>query len=171
MGLFDLFASRVDCPACGQADARRSLFGKIRCPNADCVCFDPRLVPHREHRNPRTGELIVKPLLSKSTQQVFDPGAYAIEIRYTNYLGEAKTFVGDRRTLRRRHEHYSICIAPSGLRVALARSRIENLAEIDHLVVDVPSPREQHVLAYHRKRGTTSPLFERLRNRYPDWRR
>ena len=32
-----------------------------------------------------------------------------------------------------------------------------------------PTPRERQVLAYHKKYGTTSPLYEKIRAKYPDW--
>ena len=48
MGLFDLFSSDVVCPHCGQTGARKSLFGKIRCPNSSCQHFDPDLMYQRE---------------------------------------------------------------------------------------------------------------------------
>jgi hypothetical protein len=175
MGLFDLFSRRVRCPACGEAGAYQSLFGGVRCPNRACGHFDSALAasaeaasgaePGRTYRNPRTGDKIIKPTPAEN----FDPGAGAIEVRYKNFRGEDKTFVGDRRTLRRRGNHYSLRVAPSGQRLALARDRIGNLAEIEQAAAKVPNPREQHVLSFHRQRGTTSALFERLRARFPEW--
>ena len=174
MGLFDVFSRSVRCPSCGQAGARQSFFGGVRCPNRACGHFDAGLLadaeetpPGNEGRryvNPRTGER-----LPAKQQPQFDPGPYAVQVHYTNFRGEQKTFTGDRRTLRRRGDHYSLRCAPSGQRLALARTRIGNLAEIEQLAAKVPSPREQHVLRFHRKRGSTSPLFERLRAKYPEW--
>ena len=34
---------------------------------------------------------------------------------------------------------------------------------------DWPTPRERQVLNYHRKHKTTSPLYERIRAKYPTW--
>jgi len=32
-----------------------------------------------------------------------------------------------------------------------------------------PSPRECQVLGYHKKHGTTSPLYRKTRAKYPNW--
>jgi hypothetical protein len=117
------------------------------------------------YRNRRPVERITKPRAGTA----FDPGARAIQVHYRNYRGEEKTFSGDPRTLRRRRNHLSLCVAPSGIRLALARERILNLHDLDAVLSRMPTPREQVIMAYHKKRGTTSPLLERLRAKYPDW--
>jgi hypothetical protein len=175
MGLFDWFTRPIACPECGERQARQPLFGRVRCPNRACAYFDPRLANAVEekrqaeslrlYRNPRTGERITKSKIAKS----FTPEGRIIQIRYKNYRGEEKTFSGAARSLRRRHNHVSLCVAPSGTRIALSRKRILNLAEIDSLLSTTPTPREQSIFAYHKKRGTTSQLLERLRTQYPDW--
>ncbi len=169
---FDLFSRLIDCPECGQASARRSLFGKIRCPNPACSLHDANLARLQKaasgglrYRDPRTGQVIVK----EKTKEAFAPGSFAIEIAYTNFRGEEKTFVGDGRTLRRKGNHFSIRCAPTGRRLALARERIRNLQEIEDLARRLPTRREQVVLAFHKRRGSTSALYESLRRRYPDW--
>jgi hypothetical protein len=115
------------------------------------------------YRNPHAGETT-----KFKAAESFNPGR-AIQVRYQNYRGEEKTFSGDPRTLRRRHNHISLRVAPTGIRIALARKRILNLAELDALLSKTPTSREQAIMVYHKKRGTTSPLLERLRMKYPDW--
>jgi len=181
MGLLDLFARDVACPRCGNPEARKSFFGGVRCPNRGCELFDAALMNEREarrayrpepaaqadgmqrYRDPRTGRKRV------AVVGEFDPGAYRIEIRYENFRGEAKTFVGDRRTLVRRGKHLSLRVMPTGTRIALDRARIGNVAEVESAVGREPTGRECRVLLYHAARGTTSELCERLRQKYPDW--
>jgi hypothetical protein len=175
MGLFDWFVRQIRCPGCGDGRARQLFFGRIRCANRACAYFDPSLANRLEekgqaesaplYRNPRTGERITKSKAARS----FNPGGRVIQVRYKNFRGEEKTFSGDPRTLRRRGNHISLCVSPSGIRLALARGRIFNLAELDALLSKTPTSREQAIMAYHKKHGTTSPLLERLRTKYPDW--
>jgi hypothetical protein len=175
MGVFDWFVRPIRCPGCGDSRARQPLFGRIRCANRACAYFDPRWANRLEeqgqaqlaprYRNPRTGERVTKSKVAKS----FNPGGRLIQVRYTNFRGEEKTFSGDPRTLRRRGNHISLCVCPTGIRLALARGRILNLAEVDAVLSKTPTAREQAIMAYHKKRGTTSPLHEQLRTKYPDW--
>ena len=171
MGLFDLFARTVDCPVCGRAGARKSLFSGVQCPNRDCVNFDSELLFQREgrartrrDRGPREKLVARAPLTGD-----YDPGTHAIDVRYTNFLGEEKTFVGDRRTLRRVGRHFSVRVKPTGKRIALALNRIHNVDEVKEATERCPSRREARVLEYHGRRGSTSALYEELREKYPDW--
>jgi len=184
MGLLDLFARDATCPRCGNREARKSLFGGVRCPNRACELFDAALMNEREagrayraepaaeadglqrYRDPRTGRSIEK---VRAGAGAFDPGEYCIEVYYENFRGEAKTFVGDRRTLVRRGNHLSLQVMPTGTRIALDRARIGNLAELESFLGRQPTKRERRVLLYHTARGTTSELCERLRRQYPDW--
>lgn len=99
-----------------------------------------------------------------------------IEIRYQNFKGENKTFTADAATLVRKKNHIAATIAPKGARVALNRSRIINLSEVESSFKqpvapnqDWPSPRERQVLNYHKKYKSTSPLYEKIRAKYPNW--
>jgi len=58
----------------------------------------------------------------------------------------------------------------------LARARIQDWREFEDSLSqrvapgqEWPTPRERQVLAYHKKYGTTSPLYEKIRAKYPDW--
>jgi hypothetical protein len=181
MGLFDFLAWDTTCPRCGDRRARKPLLGRVKCTNRDCANFDLDLMtqreeaglrqpasapagPQRQYRNPRTGEMV-----AKEVRDHFDPGQAGIDVHYTNFRGEEKSFRGDRRTLRRRGNHLSLRLAPTGQRAAFARDRIHNLAELEEALRQVPTPREQWVLYFHSKRRSTSPLYERLRVKYPHW--
>ncbi len=155
--------------------ATRSIFGKTRCPNRVCRFFDASLM------NRLTLEGTYRPA-SSEVRGPSEPATTAarhrgtgfspverIEIRYRNFEGVHRVFVGDATTLRRRRQHYSVCVMPTGRRITLAAGRIENLEEVRRCVIEHPTPREEHVLRYHSQRGTTSELFERLRAKYPGW--
>jgi hypothetical protein len=191
MGLFDFFTTVVDCPHCGERRAKKSLFGRLRCPNRKCRAFDVGLmnelaamgeyVGHdwdtlAEGRPPDSLRATspqrnrrARKRRRRASRQHFDPVHHRLEVRYRNYRGEYKVFVGDARSVRRRNAHYSLCVEPNGQRIALARDRIENLAEVEQHAAQIPTPFEQQVLTYHLVRGTTSQRFEELRRRYPHW--
>jgi hypothetical protein len=182
MGLFDFLSWETTCPLCGDRGARKPLFGRVKCPNRDCGNFDMDLLMRREEaasktesasapgerewrwRDPRTGEL-----KSKTLREDFQPGAFVINLHYRNFRGEEKTFVGDRRTLKRRGKHVSLRLAPTGRRAAFDRDRIRNLPEIEQALSQTPTRREQWVMYFHAKRGSTSVLNDRLRAKYPQW--
>lgn len=94
--------------------------------------------------------------------------ASRIEIQYTNFRGEDKTFVANRDTLRIKRGHVLAEVEPSGAQIALKRDRIANCDAVESAIPDAPSAKEASVLRYHRERGTTSELYESLRQRYPD---
>lgn len=65
-------------------------------------------------------------------EEPFDAsGPHAIEIGYRNWKGEDKTFIGDRRTMRRKGRHLSVRVAPEGVRIALSLDRIRNRPEVE----------------------------------------
>jgi hypothetical protein len=100
----------------------------------------------------------------------FDPGPHSVEVRYRNFRGEERTFSGDRRTVRRRGNHISLCLAPTGRRVALARDRIQNVSELDSLARQEPklTAKERQVVGYHQKRQSSSALYESIKRKYPN---
>ncbi len=182
MAFFDLFSWETTCPRCGRRGARKSLLGGVKCPNRDCESFDMGLFLKREQAetgsqtspsaptqryycNPQTGEAI-----SRRLGQAFDPGEYQLVIQYVNFRGEEKAFIGDRRTLRQKRNHVSVRVAPTGTRISLSKDRIRNLAEVEMaLRRSFPSTKERRVLTFHARRRSTSPLYERLRVKYPEW--
>ena len=100
----------------------------------------------------------------------FDPENYAISVEYENFRGEQKTFLGDWRTLRPRRHHLSLSVAPTGQRITLSQDRIQNLAEVATAVARLPTGQQRRIMAFHRNRGTTSPLYESLLVSFPEWR-
>jgi hypothetical protein len=176
-----LFNRKTVCPACGDRTAYKPWFGAVECPNHKCENFDADILwqriqagertldeelaaLHKWHRNPRTGKRTLKPV-----RRDFDPGTARIELHYCNFQGEEKTFVGDRRTLRVRGRCISLRVMPTGEYIALRRDRIHNLDEIEAALEALPTKVERQVLAYHRKYGTTSPLHQKVKSKYPDW--
>ncbi len=99
----------------------------------------------------------------------FDPGNYAISVEYENFRGEQKTFLGDWRSLRTRRHHISLSVAPTGQRIALSQDRIQNLAEVTTAVARLPTAQQRRMMAFHKNRGSTSPLYESLLESFPEW--
>jgi hypothetical protein len=101
----------------------------------------------------------------------YSPGLGSLEIRYKNFVGEDKTFIGDYRSAYIRGRHVVIRVAPTGKRISLNLEAIQNREEVESRVAGNPrpNPNERRILHYHLKRGTSSPLFEQLRQKYPDY--
>ena len=77
---------------------------------------------------------------------------------------------------RRKRNHISAKVAPKGRRISLARDRILNLNEVEAAFPqrvaarqDWPTPLERQVLNYHKKHHSTSPRYEGIRAKYPNW--
>jgi hypothetical protein len=160
MALLDFLFARGKCPQCGTAGARKSQ-GQTRCPNPACRYFDASL-----------RQTAVTPLEWRGD---FSP-ASPLAIRYRNFRGEEKTFMAERLTLRRSRNHIVAQVAPTGRSISLSRDRIGNLEEVERALPDVaesgpsgPSARERQVLGYHKKHKSSSPLYEKIRAKYPDW--
>jgi hypothetical protein len=164
MGLRDLFETTLPCPVCRSPEARRMLFGRLRCRNPECPHHDPSLLAQPEVR--RVATTVAVPMAEPGT---FELPANRIVVRYRNFRGERKRFEGDPRSLRFRGQHVSLRVAPSGRRIALNLGSIDNRSEIESLRGRLPGPEERKILTYHTRRGTTSARFEELRRRYPDW--
>jgi len=166
MGLFDFLFGRSKCPQCGTAGVRKSQ-GQTRCPNPSCSLFDVNL--GRTHGRSRAGG--IRP----PRRGDFSPQS-PVAIRYRNFRGEEKAFTADKDTLRRKRNHIVACVAPSGESISLSRERIQNLEEVEQALPDIseaqpsgPTARERQVLGYHKKHKSTSPLYEKIRAKYPDW--
>ena len=132
-------------------------------------------------RNPFTGEPIAASKVGSGAGSgrahsaprnpvPFDPDNYAISVEYENFRGEQKTFLGDWRSLRTRRHHISLAVAPTGQRISLAQDRIQNLAEVTTAVARLPTVQQRRVMAFHKNRGSTSPLYESLLDKFPEWR-
>jgi hypothetical protein len=168
MSLFDMFGKECGCPGCRQRGAKKFM-GKVKCRNANCVNYDRDFA--QKNPMPMGGAQSPAPLPRFSGD--FDPGSNKLEIRYRNFRGDEQTYVGDRRTLRRRGQHISLRLAPTGRRASFALKWIVSPSGLDETAqkteTEGPNARESRVLDYHRKKGTTSPLYETLRKKYPQF--
>ncbi len=165
MGIFDFLFGKISCPVCGTKGARTAGI-QVRCPNPLCQNFDPTLGRRGTLR--RAGSTI-------PTRGDFHP-THSITIRYQNFQNVERVFTAEKTTLSRKRNHIIAQVTPTGERIALSRDRIQNLAEVEAVlprkVADGqpwPTARERQVLNYHKKHGTTSPLYEKVRAKYPQW--
>ncbi len=158
MGIFDFLFGKKECPLCGAKGAKTD-GTRVRCPNPECRNFDGSVV--RMFGRPRRSD--------------FSP-ASLLEIRYKNFRGEEKMFRAEADSLLLRRNHVSARVAPTGERISLSRDRIQNLAEVEEALPKPseseaarPNARERQVLNYHKKHRSTSPLYEEIRAKFPDW--
>lgn len=177
MGLLDLLISLfsggrrirgtpMQCPSCGTADARKTDDGIIHCKNALCPYFDEGLLyaggPRRR-------------LTTVPTRGNFRP-EHPVSIRYVNYVGQNRDFSAESGSIVRKNNHLIARVAPTGKKIMLSRDRIQNLADVEGAMPQQvapgqpwPTPRERQILGYHKKNGTTSPRYEQVRAKYPNW--
>lgn len=159
--LFGKGKGKGACPACGTKGALTAEV-PVRCPNPSCQYYDSTL-----------GQDWAASFGWKSSG--YSP-ARPLAIRYNNFQGQQKIFTVDAESLRRKNNHIIACVAPIGVPITLSRDRIQNLSEVDRAlpqraeeIESGPTRRERQVLGYHKKRGTTSPLYEQIRAKYPNW--
>ena len=168
MGVLDFLWRPCVCPECRTPGATKR-FGRVKCRNSSCPNYDYGYALSA----PNTSSSPGSSSLSRQFQGNFDPGSYRMEIRYRNFRGEEQSYTGDRRTLRRRGRHISICLAPTGRRASfalkwiLSPSNAGDAAESTEQAA--PTGPERRVLNYHKNHHTTSPLYESLRKKYPDY--
>lgn len=172
MGLLDflksLFSggSKLQCPSCGTIGARQDAQGRIHCKNPSCSYFDVELALSGTARRAKT---------AIPTHGNFRP-ADPLTIHYRNFVGQDRSFIAERESVVRKGNHLVGRVAPTGRKIALSRDRIQNLSEVEARLrqrvapgQDWPSPRERQVLSYHKKHGSTSPLYDKIRAKYPNW--
>ncbi len=164
IGLFS-GGSTVQCPSCGVQGAQKSSDGLIRCKNPECPYFDPT---RRKGTLRQAGTTV-------PTRGDFRP-EHAVSIRYRNFAGKDYAFTAERDSVVRKNNHLVARMAPTGRKITLSRDRIQNLAEVEAQLPQRvspgqswPTPRERQILGYHKKHGTTSPRYEQVRARYPNW--
>jgi len=156
--LSKLLGLTIRCPECGTPGAKDGFAG-VRCQRAGCRFHDATYAAAVQ-RATEGGWAGAAPV------EFLQP----ITINYENFRGEAKTFVAEAGSIRVRGAHVSAAVQPTGRRIALKRDKIANLAEVDGVISTAsrPTPREQRVIEFHSRRGTTSALYEELRRKYPD---
>jgi len=170
MGLFDFLwrlltgVDKVQCPSCGAEGALRTKDERILCRNFNCPNYDVALESGKR----------------RHAQTEIPTGNYRPEhpvaVKYRNFLGEERTFQVEHKSLTRKNDHLVAEAAPTGRKIVLSRDRILNLDEVESVMPKRaepgqawPSPRERQILNYHKKHGSTSPRFEEVRRRYPNW--
>ncbi len=182
MSLLDFLTGKIKCPRCGTSGAKEE-YGRILCPNPSCAYYAGAATGSGQ---PSSGYSSTAASTPSASGVGFSSGSAPdwsgnqpgrnIAIRYRNFRGEEKLFNADADTGKRSKKHVSVCVAPKGIRIALARERILNWNEVDEALPQrvepgqaLPSPRERQVLGYHKKYKTTSPLYEKIRAKYPNW--
>jgi hypothetical protein len=176
------------CPACGMPGARRS-GPEIHCLNPVCQYFNPSFAPSATPPQPpqQPPQQTQPPQQGRPSGWSSSPGstpagsgsapAGSVAIQYRNFQDQAKTFYADRSSLHREKNHIIAKVAPKGQQISLSRDRIQNLREVEGEMPrqrvdagqDWPNKRERQVLGYHSKNHTTSPLYEKIRAKYPKW--
>jgi hypothetical protein len=189
MGLFDALLGAVKgarkCPLCGAPGGQAGARGVFRCPNPICLNFDPTLTGGQSvaplgrtapAAAPMPAAADSPPAMPGSTPSSRPPPTGTIAIAYRNFEGADKRFLADVASLRRTKEHIFARVAPKGIGITLARKRITNLEEVERQMPARvapnqawPTPKERQVLGYHKKHRTTSPLYEKVRAKYPNW--
>jgi len=165
------------CPDCGTPGARK-VDNQIRCFNPLCKNFNPSL--GGESAQPPTApppEQLQTPQQSSFSSGPGGPvPAGSIAIQYRNFQGQSKVFHAEIASLYRGKNHIMAKVAPKGQRISLSRDRIQNLREVEDVMPrrvgpdqEWPSARERQVLSYHKKHHSTSPLYEKVRAKYPNW--
>lgn len=168
MGLLDflvgLFSAgeKIQCPSCGTPDARWTRDRLIICKNPMCPYYARAgQRQHAETTVPTVGD--------------FRP-EHPLSIRYRNFIGQDRDFSAELDSIVRKNNHLVARVAPTGRKITLSRDRIRNLSEVEERLPkrvesgqSWPTPRERQILGYHKKHGTTSARYERVRAKYPNW--
>jgi hypothetical protein len=176
------------CPACGTPGARKS-GSEIRCLNPVCQYFNPSFAPsssspqppqqtqHPQGRSSGWSSAPSSTPASGSSQSGSGPApSGSVAIQYRNFQGQNKTFYADARSLHREKNHIKATVAPKSQQISLSRDRIQNLQEVERQMPqrveagqEWPNKKERQVLNYHKKYKSTSPLYEKIRAKYPKW--
>jgi hypothetical protein len=158
--------SKLQCPSCGTIGAQQDSQGGTHCKNPSCPYFDPGLLVRGVPRKAPTT------VPTQGNLRPTDP----LTIQYRNFAGQERSFVAERESVVRKKNHLVARVAPTGAKIALSRDRIQNLSEVEARIPqriapgqDWPSPRERQVLSYHKKHESSSPLYEKIRAKYPNW--
>lgn len=157
---------KIDCPNCGTAGARKTRDELIHCKNPRCQNFDAGLA---------SGGRLSRRYTEVPTRGNFQP-EHPVSIHYINFVGQKRDFSSERDSIVRKKNHIVAQVAPTGRKITLSRDRIQNLGEIEAYLPNKlepgqqwPSGRERQILNYHKKHGTTSPRYEQVRAKYPEW--
>ncbi|MBZ5524903.1 MAG: hypothetical protein LAP21_21945 [Acidobacteriia bacterium] len=172
----DLLSGKTNCPLCGTPGSTKE-GDRVRCLNPQCANFF--LTPGQVPAEPRAPKPASQSPQSAPQAPASGPGlgsARTITIQYKNFQDQHKTFTADVGSLRRKKNHIVARVAPSGKILSLSRDRIQNMTEVDQCLpaymrtgAPYPTAKERQVLGYHKKHKSTSPLYEKIRAKFPDW--
>jgi hypothetical protein len=154
------------CPVCGTWGAKKSLF-KVKCVNPSC----------RKYDSDYAGVFQQNRIVGKLASEVFhlsgkvSPEEYSLRIRYKNFRGDEMIYSAAPSGGYTKNEHLVIRVAPSGRRITFRLSAIQNRGEVESQLPTGPRPNplERRILNYHLRKGTTSPRFKQIREKYPDY--
>lgn len=170
MAFLDFLTGKINCPRCGAGGAKEE-GGRILCPNPTCPYYAGTALGSA----PQGAGSSSTPRSAQAPSGGSSSGR-TVAIRYRNFKGEEKEFLADADSARRMAKRVSVSVAPKGVRISLAYDRISNWSQLDGVLSHrvepgqaPPSQRERQVLAYHKKYKTTSPLYEQIRAKYPNW--
>lgn len=163
------------CPICGTPGARIE-GSQVHCPNPFCSNFDASM----KQSQPGTPPQPSQPGPMQGQPSGWHSGGSAgptVAIQYKNFEGQTKTFTAEVASLYRKSDHIMARVAPKSQLISLSRKRIQNLEEVESRLPlkrvapgqEWPTPKERQVMGYHKKNGTTSPLYEKIRAKYPNW--
>ena len=165
------------CPVCGTPGAQKS-GDQIRCLNPLCQNFiGASSQPSSAPPQPRQPQQSTPPQQSSGgfSHSFGQSGKGTVSIQYINFKGQNKTFSADAGSLQRKGRHIVARVAPANKTIALSIDRIQNMNDINPLLqpwdrsgIPRPSKKERQVLGYHTRHGTTSPLFEKIKAKYPE---
>jgi len=167
MGLFDSATDGAKCPECGTWGAKKTLW-KVKCVNSSCSKYDSEhAAAYQQNR-----------LVGKHATEAFPhlkgkarPEDYSLNIRYKNFRGDELIYSADPSSGYAKNQHLVIRVAPTGHRITFRTAAIQNRGDVEaRLPKDPqPNPQERKILNHHLRRGTTSRLFEEVREKYPDY--
>ena len=165
MAFLDWLTGKMDCPRCGTSGAKK-IKGQVHCPNPTCTNYS---------RTMGEGAAAFVPTSEGFAETVNAPSGYIV-IQYIDFRGQSRTFIAEIAKTWREKNHISAKVKPKGARITLSRDRIRNLADVEEALPqrdapeqDWPTRRERQVLLYHQRNRSTSPLYESIRAKYPNW--
>jgi hypothetical protein len=170
MGFLDSWGSPVACPACGTRRANK-FFWKIKCRNPNCQNYDSEYAATADQNIIRNKDAAA---VFPHLKGAFTPGANPIRIRYENFRGDQLNYLADTDDAYRAGEFVVMRVAPTGRRIAFRLSSIQNRSEVESRLAAqnqkvAPNVHERRVLNFHLRRGSTSPRFAEVREKYPDY--
>lgn len=164
MGEFD---GGVKCPKCGTWGAHKSLW-KVKCSNPSCEKYNAEYAEgYKQSRVTGRPATEVFPYLKGKA----DRNDYSFQIRYQNFRGNELLYSANPNTFYRKGEHVVARLFPKGTRASFKLDRIQNRGEVESAITETSQPEaaERRILHYHLRRGTSSPAFEKLRQKYPNY--